>query len=239
MLKEYGFQFGEGLYTDMRAIRPFDKIDSTHSAYVDQWDWEIAISKEQRSLTFLKETVEKIFKCIRQTEIRCSEIFDEIKPILPSKITFVHTEDLEDLYPSLSASEREKQICKQYGAVFLIGIGGKLKSGAPHDGRAPDYDDWTTPTSEKYKGLNGDILVWHPVLESAFELSSMGIRVDEEALKKQLAITGQEQRTKLLFHTKLLKGELPLSLGGGIGQSRLAMFLMRKSHISQVQAAIF
>lgn len=239
MLKVYDFKIGEGLYTDMRAIRPFDKIDATHSAYVDQWDWELCISQEQRTISFLKETVEKIYKSLQLTELKFIETFKESTPILPEKITFIHTEELLELYPHLSPSQREKEICKQYGAVFLIGIGGKLKNGAPHDGRAPDYDDWTTPSSDKFKGLNGDILVWHPELESAFELSSMGIRVDREALVKQLKMTGQEQRSQLLFHSMLLKGELPFSLGGGIGQSRLVMFMLRKSHISQVQAAIF
>ena len=239
MLKIYDFQIGEGLYTDMRAIRPFDKIDATHSAYVDQWDWELCISKEQRTIAFLKETVEKIYKSIKVTELKIAETFKELKPVLPEKITFIHTEELLERYPHLSPSEREKEICKQYGAVFLIGIGGKLKDGKSHDGRAPDYDDWSTPTTDKFKGLNGDILVWHPELECAFELSSMGIRVDREALLKQLEITEQGQRMQLLFHSMLLKGELPLSLGGGIGQSRLAMFLLHKRHISQVQAAIF
>ncbi len=239
MLKHYEFCIGEGLYTDMRAIRPHDVIDATHSAYVDQWDWELCIAKEQRTLAFLKETVKKIYTSIKQTEARFAAIFQDTKPILPEEITFIHTEELEEMYPTLSPKERENEICKKHGAVFLIGIGGALKSGLPHDGRAPDYDDWTTPSTEKFKGLNGDILVWHPVLEAAFELSSMGVRVDIEALQKQLKISGQEERSKLLFHSMLLQGELPFSLGGGIGQSRLMMFLLRKSHISQVQAAVF
>ncbi|KAB8039985.1 aspartate--ammonia ligase [Silvanigrella paludirubra] len=239
MLKIYDFPVGEGLYTDMRAIRPSDKIDPTHSAYVDQWDWEITISKEQRNLSFLKETVEKIYKSIKETEMELSEKFSDFRPILPEKITFIHSEELLDLYPHLSPYDREREICKKHGAVFLIGIGGKLKNGQPHDGRAPDYDDWTTETSEKFKGLNGDILVWHPQLEFSFELSSMGIRVDRDALLKQLSLTGQESRLQFLFHSMLEKGELPLSLGGGIGQSRLAMFLLNKRHISQVQASVF
>lgn len=239
MLKIYDIPAGEGLYTDMRAIRPCDKIDATHSAYVDQWDWEITIEKEQRELGFLKQTVEKIYQSIKETETEIAEKFAEIKPILPPKITFIHTEELLELNPQLSPSEREKEICKKHGAVFLIGIGGKLQNGEPHDGRAPDYDDWTTETEGKFKGLNGDILVWHPELESSFELSSMGIRVDREALLKQLELTGQEARLQFLFHTMLIKGELPFSLGGGIGQSRLAMFLLRKRHISQVQASVF
>ena len=239
MLKIYDFPVGEGLYTDMRAIRSSDKIDATHSAYVDQWDWEITISKEQRNLSFLKETVEKIYISIKETEMELSEKFSDFRPILPEKITFIHSEELLDLYPHLSPYDREREICKKHGAVFLIGIGGKLKNGQPHDGRAPDYDDWTTETSEKFKGLNGDILVWHSQLESSFELSSMGIRVDREALLKQLSLTGQESRLQFLFHSMLEKGELPLSLGGGIGQSRLAMFLLNKRHISQVQASVF
>jgi aspartate--ammonia ligase len=239
MLKVYDFQIGEGLYTDMRAIRPCDKIDATHSAYVDQWDWELCISKEQRTLNYLKQIVEKIYKSLQVTEFKFAEIFKEIKPTLPKEIKFIHTEELLELYPTLSPSEREKEICKKHGAVFLIGIGGILRDGKPHDGRSPDYDDWTTSTNNQCKGLNGDILVWHSKLESAFELSSMGIRVDREALIKQLKITQQEKRSQLLFHTMLLNGELPYSLGGGIGQSRLAMFLLRKSHISQVQASVF
>jgi aspartate--ammonia ligase len=223
----------------MRAIRPCDKIDATHSAYVDQWDWEITIHKDQRELSFLKETVEKIYKSIKETEMELSEKFSDFKPILPEKIKFIHSEELLELYPQLSPYDREREICKKHGAVFLIGIGGKLKNGQPHDGRAPDYDDWTTETSEKYKGLNGDILVWHPKLESSFELSSMGIRVDREALLKQLSLTGQKSRLQFLFHSMLEKGELPLSLGGGIGQSRLVMFLLNKGHISQVQASVF
>ena len=239
MLKTYDFPVGEGLYTDMRAIRPFDKIDATHSAYVDQWDWEMVISKEQRNLSFLGETVEKIYAALKTTEKVFATKFATIETVLPDKITFVHTEELLDMYPHLSPSERESEVCRKFGAVFLIGIGGKLKNGEAHDGRAPDYDDWSTPSEKSYHGLNGDILVWHPELKSAFELSSMGIRVDEIALKKQLGLLGCEQRESLLFHAQLLKGELPLSLGGGIGQSRLAMFLLRKKHISQVQAAVF
>ncbi|WP_397601300.1 aspartate--ammonia ligase [Silvanigrella sp.] len=239
MLKIYDIPVGEGLYADMRAIRPCDKIDATHSAYVDQWDWEITIHKDQRELSFLKETVEKIYKSIKETEMELSEKFSDFKPILPEKIKFIHSEELLELYPQLSPYDREREICKKHGAVFLIGIGGKLKNGQPHDGRAPDYDDWTTETSEKYKGLNGDILVWHPKLESSFELSSMGIRVDREALLKQLSLTGQKSRLQFLFHSMLEKGELPLSLGGGIGQSRLVMFLLNKGHISQVQASVF
>ncbi len=239
MLKVYNFQIGEGLYTDMRAIRSCDKIDATHSAYVDQWDWELCISKEQRTLAFLIQTVEKIYESLKRTEMKFTETFNMLKPVLPEKIKFIHTEELLELYPHLSPYEREKEICKKYGAVFLIGIGGILKDGKPHDGRAPDYDDWTTSTSDRFRGLNGDILVWHPELESSFELSSMGVRVDRETLIKQLEITQQEQRSQLLFHSMLLKNELPNSLGGGIGQSRLVMFMLRKRHISQVQAAIF
>ncbi|APJ02880.1 aspartate--ammonia ligase [Silvanigrella aquatica] len=239
MLGIYDFRLGEGLYTDMRAIRPFDKIDATHSAYVDQWDWELSISKEQRTLDFLKETVEKIYSALKVTEKKLSEMYAQFETVLPEKITFIHSEELLELYPHLTPQEREIEICRKQGAVFLIGIGGDLQDGKPHDGRAPDYDDWTTPTHDKFKGLNGDILVWNAKLASAFELSSMGIRVDEDALRRQLELKGQCHRSELLFHSKLLKGELPYSIGGGIGQSRLAMFLLRKRHISQVQASVF
>lgn len=239
MLKTYDFPVGEGLYTDMRAIRPFDKIDATHSAYVDQWDWEMVISRSQRNLTFLKNIVEKIYAAIRTTEEIFADKFSSIEKFLPNKITFIHAEELLEMYPHLSSSEREKEICRKYGAVFLIGIGGKLKNGQAHDGRAPDYDDWSTESENGYCGLNGDILVWHPELQNAFELSSMGIRVDADALTKQLALTGCEARAALLFHSQLLSDALPLSIGGGIGQSRLAMFLLRKSHIAFVQAAVF
>lgn len=239
MLKKYEFSIGEGLYTDMRAIRPCDKIDATHSAYVDQWDWERVISKEQRNLSYLKQLVEKIYTAIKTTEIVFAQKYSATTPILPDSIKFIHSEELLELYPHLSSVDRETEICRKYGAVFLIGIGGKLKNGIPHDGRAPDYDDWSSITEKGFQGLNGDILVWNPELQSTFELSSMGIRVDAETLQRQLKLLDCQERSALYFHSQLLKGELPLSIGGGIGQSRLAMFLLRKKHIGQVQAAVF
>ncbi|MFC2169426.1 aspartate--ammonia ligase [Acidobacteriota bacterium] len=229
---------GEGIYTDMDAIRPDEFIDNLHSIYVDQWDWERRISEEEKNLDFLKGIVKKIYKVIKITEDFIHETYLKITPILPEEIYFIHPEELEEMYPEMSPKEREDAICKKHGAVFLIGIGAPLRNGKPHDGRAPDYDDWTTPT-EKGKGLNGDILVWYPVLERAFEISSMGIRVDPEALERQLEITKTTERKKLFFHQKLLNGELPQSIGGGIGQSRLCMFFLRKIHLGEIQAGIW
>ncbi len=238
-LAEYGIDKGKGIYTDMRALRQDEDLSPIHSVSVDQWDWEKHISVTDRKLDYLKETVQKIYRAILLTETSIAEKYPEIKPILPPNITFVHTEDLEATYPNLTPKQRETEVTKTYGAVFLIGIGADLASGEPHDGRAPDYDDWSTITSETHKGLNGDILVWNPVLESAFEISSMGIRVDQSALERQLAIRGAEERKELLFHKKLLAGELTESIGGGIGQSRLSMFLLRKAHIGEVQVSIW
>jgi len=229
---------GEGIYTDMNAIRPDEILDNLHSLYVDQWDWERVISKEERNLEFLKCIVKKIYQVLKRTEYIINKQYPEIKPILPEEIYFVHSEELEKIYPHFTPIEREDAICNEYGAVFIIGIGASLKNGEPHDGRAPDYDDWTTPT-EKGLGLNGDIIVWYPVLEKAFEISSMGIRVDQQVLEKQLEMTGTTERKELFFHQKLLKGELPLSIGGGIGQSRLCMFFLKKAHIGEVQVSIW
>lgn len=238
-LARFGFNEGEGLFVHMKALRPDeDSLDPTHSVYVDQWDWEKVIPDGQRNLAYLKDTVEKIYKAIRLTELAVEARYD-IEAILPKQITFVHTEELVNLYPDLSPKERENAIAKEHGAVFLIGIGGVLTDGQPHDGRAPDYDDWTTETENGYKGLNGDILVWNDQLGSAFELSSMGIRVDEDALKRQVAITGDEDRLEFDWHKTLLRGFFPLSIGGGIGQSRLAMFLLRKKHIGEVQSSVW
>lgn len=238
-LARFGFNEGEGLFVHMKALRPDeDSLDPTHSVYVDQWDWEKVIPDGQRNLAYLKDTVEKIYKAIRLTELAVEARYD-IEAILPKQITFVHTEELVNLYPDLSPKERENAIAKEHGAVFLIGIGGVLVDGQPHDGRAPDYDDWTTETENGYKGLNGDILVWNDQLGSAFELSSMGIRVDEDALKRQVAITGDEDRLEFDWHKTLLRGFFPLSIGGGIGQSRLAMFLLRKKHIGEVQSSVW
>jgi len=229
---------GEGIYTDMNAIRPDEILDNMHSLYVDQWDWERVISEEERNLSFLQEIVRRIYQVIRKAEFFIHRYYPEIKPVLPKKITFIHSEELEQKYPELSPREREDAVSKACGAVFIMGIGKALKNGEPHDGRAPDYDDWTTPT-ERGPGLNGDIIVWYPVLEKAFELSSMGIRVDQQALTKQLEIARANERKNLFFHQKLLKGELPLSIGGGIGQSRLCMFYLRKAHIGEVQASLW
>ncbi|HFU3943119.1 TPA: aspartate--ammonia ligase [Streptococcus suis] len=238
-LARFGFNEGEGLFVHMKALRPDeDSLDPIHSVYVDQWDWEKVIPDGRRNLTYLKETVEQIYKAIRLTELAVEARYD-IESVLPKKITFIHTEDLVKNFPDLTPKERENVVAKEYGAVFLIGIGGELADGKPHDGRAPDYDDWTSPSEAGYKGLNGDILVWNEALGSAFELSSMGIRVDEEALKRQVAITGDEDRLEFDWHRALLNGLFPLSIGGGIGQSRLAMFLLRKKHIGEVQSSVW
>ena len=197
------------------------------------------MTAEQRNLDFLKDTVRRIYAAIRRTEYLVCDRYPEIKPFLPSEIHFIESEDLLQMYPDKSVKERENLICKEYGAVFIIGIGGKLSNGEPHDGRAPDYDDWTTPNSDGRQGLNGDILIWYPTLGRAVELSSMGIRVDKEALLRQLEITGQQARKELYFHKKLLNGELPLSIGGGIGQSRLCMVLLHKAHLGEIQASIW
>lgn len=238
-LGRYGMQPGDGLYTDMNAIRADEELDAIHSLYVDQWDWERVMSAHDRTLDYLKMIVRKIYKVIRETEIAVERKYPSIVAQLPAEITFVHTEELEELYPSLTPKEREHEVCKKYGAVFLIGIGGELKCGKAHDGRASDYDDWSTQTTKDFKGLNGDILVWNPVLKTAFELSSMGIRVDKAALERQLTLRGHDERKKLLYHQMLLNDELPLSIGGGIGQSRLCMYYLRKEHIGQVQASVW
>ena len=238
-LADFGLQPGEGIYTDMNAIRPDETLDSLHSIYVDQWDWERVMLPEERNLHFLYEVVEKIYDIIRRTERYVSHLFTNIEPILPEKITFIHSEDLEKRYPDLSPKEREKRICQEHGAVFLIGIGANLAGGTPHDGRAPDYDDWSTPTDEGHRGLNGDILVYYPLLDCAYELSSMGIRVDPPALLNQLEIRDAQERKLLLFHRRLLNGELPQSIGGGIGQSRLCMLYLRKAHIGEIQSSIW
>jgi len=228
----------EGIYTDMNAIRPDETLDNLHSIYVDQWDWERVISKKERNLELLKRIVSRIYLVLKKTEHFICAQYPEIKPILPEDIFFIHSEELERRYPELTPGEREDAICREYGAVFIIGIGSPLNNGHPHDGRAPDYDDWTTPTG-KGLGLNGDLIVWYPVLKKAFEISSMGIRVDQQALIKQLEITETMERKELYFHKKLLRGELPLSIGGGIGQSRLCMFFLRKAHIGEIQASIW
>jgi aspartate--ammonia ligase len=238
-LMRYDFEKGSGLYTDMNAIRRDEVLDNLHSIYVDQWDWERVISREERNLDFLKNIVRKIYKVLKETEMVVYKKFTELQPFLIDEISFVHTEELQARYPDLSPRDREDAITKEKGAVFIIGIGGELADGNIHDGRAPDYDDWTTPTGDKTKGLNGDIFVWNPVLEKGFEISSMGIRVDKDALIKQLKITGTENRKELVWHKMLLDGKLPLSIGGGIGQSRLCMLLLQKAHIGEVQCGVW
>ncbi|VHA63374.1 aspartate--ammonia ligase [Streptococcus pyogenes] len=238
-LARFGFNEGEGLVVNMKALRPDeDSLDQTHSVYVDQWDWEKVIPDGKRNLAYLKETVETIYKVIRLTELAVEARYD-IEAVLPKKITFIHTEELVAKYPDLTPKERENAITKEFGAVFLIGIGGVLPDGKTHDGRAPDYDDWTTETENGYHGLNGDILVWNDQLGSAFELSSMGIRVDEEALKRQVEMTGDQDRLGFDWHKSLLNGLFPLTIGGGIGQSRMVMFLLRKQHIGEVQTSVW
>lgn len=239
MLAEYGIQPGYGLYTDMNAIRGDEELDNIHSLYVDQWDWCQTIRREDRNLQFLKKVVRNIYAAIRRTEYLVCETYPQIEPFLPEEIHFFHSEELLKMYPGMSPKERENAVCKAYGAVFIIGIGGKLSDGTEHDLRAPDYDDWTTPNEEGYHGLNGDIMIWYPVLDRAIELSSMGIRVDKEALLRQLQLTGKEERKDLYFHQKLLRDELPLSVGGGIGQSRLCLVLLHKAHIGEIQASIW
>lgn len=237
-LKDYGFKGGEGLYADMNAIRPDEKLDNLHSLYVDQWDWERIIHKNDRHVHYLKKMVKKIYEVIRETEKAVCKKYKVLgKPTLPKDIFFIHSEELEEMYPSLNPKGRETAICKEMGAVFVIGIGVALKNGKPHDLRAPDYDDWWTRSEEGYPGLNGDILVWNPILECAYELSSMGIRVDKRSLIAQLKI--EKVKTMSPYHKRLIKGELPLTMGGGIGQSRLCMFFLRKAHIGEVQSSLW
>ncbi len=230
---------GRGIYTDMNALRPDEELDNIHSIYVDQWDWERVINPEDRNIAYLKKIVRRIYESIKVTENRLYVEFSQLKPILPEQIHFISAEELLKLYPDLTPKQREDKIAKQYGAVFIMGIGAKLSNGESHDGRAADYDDWSTPNEEGFEGLNGDLVVWNDLLGRAFELSSMGIRVDEKALEKQLSIRGEEHKAELPFHSSLLSGELPLTIGGGIGQSRLCMFLLRKAHIGEIQCGIW
>ena len=229
-LKRYNFSVGNGLYTDMNAIRRDEALDNVHSLYVDQWDWEKIIAKEDRTEVTLRDTVKSVYEALRVTEKFMANEYDYIECILPEEITFVTTQELEDRYPELTAKERENKAAKEYGAIFLEQIGDKLASGKPHDGRAPDYDDWK---------LNGDIIVYYPVLDMALELSSMGIRVDEDSLKEQLKKAGCEERMELPFQKALLNKELPYTIGGGIGQSRICMFFLRKAHLGEVQASVW
>ena len=238
-LAEYEIEPGFGIVTDMNAIRADEEMDNIHSLYVDQWDWERVIKAEDRNIAFLKKIVNKIYSAILRTEFYICETYPQLKHFLPEDIFFVHSEELARMYPDKTAKEREDLIAEKYGAVFIIGIGGKLSNGEPHDGRAPDYDDWTTVGENGLQGLNGDILIWYPVLNRSVELSSMGIRVDDESLLRQLKLTGKEERKELYFHKKLLEGELPLSVGGGIGQSRLCMVLLHKAHLGEIQSSIW
>jgi len=238
-LAELGTGPGRGIYTDMNALRPDEDLDNLHSIYVDQWDWEQVMHPSDRNLAFLKKTVKRIYEAIKVTENKLYVEFPQIEPQLPDEIFFIHSQELLDMYPNLTPKERENAIVREHKAVFVIGIGGKLSDGQKHDGRAADYDDWSTPNEDGFKGLNGDILLWNSVLESAFEVSSMGIRVDKTALLRQLELEGQQEREQLYFHKRLLGGELPQTIGGGIGQSRLCMYLLRKAHIGEIQSSIW
>lgn len=229
-LKRYGFKSNEGLYTDMNAIRGDEDLDNLHSIYVDQWDWEKVIDKKDRNIETLKKTVMNIYQVFKETEAYICTIYPNYEKILPQEIYFITSQELEDLYPDFSPKQREDAIAKDKGAVFIMQIGGKLKSGKPHDGRSPDYDDWK---------LNGDIIFWYPVLNMAIELSSMGIRVDEDSLDVQLKLANCMERKDLEYHKMLLNGELPYTIGGGIGQSRICMFFLRKAHVGEVQAGIW
>lgn len=229
-LKRYGFNQGEGIYTDMNAIRRDEELDNLHSVYVDQWDWECVLKKEERNIAELKRIVKNIYKAFKNTEEYICKQYTKLKSFLPEEIFFITTQELEDLYPQLNPKQREDKIAQEKKAIFIMEIGDTLKSGIKHDGRAPDYDDWN---------LNGDIVFWYPLLERAFEVSSMGIRVDEDSLIRQLKIAGCEERREKKFHKDLLEGKLPYSVGGGIGQSRICMFFLQKAHIGEVQASVW
>lgn len=238
-LADYHIRPGYGIYTDMNAIRADETLGNLHSLYVDQWDWERVITEANRNVEFLKEIVTRIYAAMVRTEYMVYEMYPQIRPCLPEKLHFIHAEELRQLYPHLEPKCREHAITQKYGAVFIIGIGCKLGDGKKHDGRAPDYDDYTSPGLNDLPGLNGDLLLWDEVLQRSIELSSMGIRVNKEALIRQLKLEGQEQRLELYFHRRLMDDTLPLSIGGGIGQSRLCMFYLRKAHIGEIQASIW
>jgi aspartate--ammonia ligase len=246
-LKQFGMDIGEGLLTDMRAVRKDYFLDHDHSAYVDQWDWELAITAKQRNLNFLREVVEKIWKVLKGAEAHVQKLFPELKtdkyPNLPEKLTFIHAEDILDKYPDLPRKQRETEIAKELGAVFIIGIGWVLKDGYPHEMRAADYDDWVTDTKSQTgkdtHGLNGDILVWNPVTKRRHELTSMGIRVNADSLKQQLKLSGQLDFLKFPYHKAIINDQIPLSIGGGIGQSRTFMLLLKKAHIGEVSATVW
>ena len=229
-LGKYGFAPGEGLYTDMTAIRRDEETDNLHSVYVDQWDWEKVIEKKDRTFETLRANADAVYEAMKETEAYIASKYDYIKDQLPDRMTYITTQELEDMYPELDPKGREREVVKKYGAVFLSQIGDKLKSGEKHDGRAPDYDDWS---------LNGDIIVYYPVLDISFEVSSMGVRVDEDALLKQLKLAGCEERKELAFQKALLEGKLPYTIGGGIGQSRICMYFLRKAHIGEVQSSVW
>ena len=239
-LAEYEVANGYGIITDMNAIRADEELDNLHSLYVDQWDWERVMPEECRTVEYLKKIVERIYGAILRTEYFICETYPSIAPFLPEEVTCIHAEELLQRCPTLSPKEREDAICKEYGAVFFIGIGCELSNGEKHDRRAPDYDDYSTISEDsRYAGLNGDLLIWYPILERAIELSSMGIRVNAEALERQLKQSGKEERKQLYFHRRLLEGSLPQSIGGGIGQSRLCMILLHKAHVGETQSSIW
>lgn len=238
-LADYHIEPGYGIYTDMNAIRADERLGNLHSLYVDQWDWERVITKEDRNIDFLKTIVNRIYAAMLRTEFMVCEAYPQIKPFLAEKVYFIHSEQLRQLYPDKTPKEREDLIARKYGTVFIIGIGAKLADGKEHDLRAPDYDDYTSIGLDGLPGLNGDLLIWDSILDRSVELSSMGIRVDREALIRQLQLADQEQRMELYFHKRLLEGSLPLSIGGGIGQSRLCMIYLRKAHIGEIQASIW
>ncbi len=239
ILADHHIEPGYGIYTDMNAIRADEELDNTHSLYVDQWDWERVITPAERTTAFLRKVVKRIYSAMLRTEFLVCEQYPQIRPQLPDDIYFIHAEELRRRYPDKTAKEREDLIAREKGSVFIIGIGGPLGDGKPHDLRAPDYDDYTTPGDDGLPGLNGDLIVWDEILQRSLELSSMGIRVDREALVRQLHQSGNDDRLQLYFHRRLVGGELPLSIGGGIGQSRLCMLFLRKAHIGEVQASIW
>ncbi len=238
-LGEFNVKPGYGIYTDMNAIRADEDLDNLHSLYVDQWDWEQTITAEQRTLEYLKKVVKNIYYAMRRTEFLICERFPQLQPSLVEKVTFVHSEELLQRWPDKTPHEREDLIAREHGSVFIVGIGAPLSNGVPHDMRAPDYDDYTTLNSDGYQGLNGDLIVWNEVLGRSFEISSMGIRVDKAALLRQLAESHQQERLELYFHQRLMADTLPLSIGGGIGQSRLCMLYLKKAHIGEIQASIW
>lgn len=229
-LAKYGFKDNTGLYTDMNAVRRDEELDAIHSVYVDQWDWEKIITKDERKMWYLKKTVKSIYKVLKKVSKMVNAKYPELSHDLPDDITFISTKEMDKLYPTLTRKERENKVCKKYGAVFIYGIGWKLSDGMPHDGRAADYDDWK---------LNGDILLWNDVLDSAFEISSMGIRVDENSLPKQLKAKKELEKLSNPYCADIMNGKLPLTIGGGIGQSRLCMYFLKKAHIGEVQASVW